>query len=158
MTFIPIFHKLLKKTNHAGKTKGAVPDLQTQQNGVIESGPSPKQGDLMDIQKFLELTKKLDKKKKGKQEELERLKKLFERFHLLNRNYLDKEAFEKAQDSIASMAEMIANTIQYLDAEIARLRSKRLKLPFENVTLSEMQKVQNRNEMLLREYSAEVPK
>ncbi len=114
--------------------------------------------DSMDIENFLELTKKLDKKKKGKQEELERLKKLFERFHLLNRNYLDKETFEKSQDSISSMAEMIANTIQYLDAEIARLRSKRLKLPFENVTLSEMQKVQNRNEMLLREYLAGFPK
>ncbi len=108
----------------------------------------------MDIEKFFELTKKLDKKKKGKQEELERLKKLFERFHLLNRNYLDKETFEKAQDSIVSMAEMIGNTLQYLDAEIARLRSKRLKLPFENVTLSEMQKVQNKNEMLIREYLA----
>lgn len=108
----------------------------------------------MDIEKFLELTKKLDKKKKGKEEELERLKKLFERFHLLNRNYLDKETFQKSQDSISSMAEMIANTIQYLDAEIARLRSKRLKLPFENVTLSEMQKVQNKNEMLLKEYLA----
>lgn len=108
----------------------------------------------MDIEKFLELTKKLDKKKKGKEEELERLKKLFERFHLLNRNYLDKETFEKSQDSISSMAEMIADTIQYLDAEIARLRSKRLKLPFENVTLSEMQKVQNKNEMLLKEYLA----
>ena len=112
----------------------------------------------MDIEKFLELTKKLDKKKKGRQEELERLKKLFERFHLLNRNYLDKETFEKSQDSISSMAEMIANTIQYLDAEIARLRSKRLKLPFENVTLSEMQKVQNKNEMLLKEYLAGFPK
>ncbi len=112
----------------------------------------------MDIEKFLELTKKLDKKKKGRQEELERLKKLFERFHLLNRNYLDKETFEKAQDSISSMAEMIANTLKYLDAEIARLRSKRLKLPFENVTLSEMQKVQNRNEMLLKEYLAGVSK
>ncbi len=112
----------------------------------------------MDIENFLELTKKLDKKKKGKEEELERLKKLFERFHLLNRNYLDKETFEKSQDSISSMAEMIANTIQYLDAEIARLRSKRLKLPFENVTLSEMQKVQNKNEMLLKEYLAGFPK
>ena len=112
----------------------------------------------MDIDKFMEQTKKIESKKKGKQEELERLKKLFERFHLLNRNYLDKETFEKSQDSISSMAEMIANTIQYLDAEIARLRSKRLKLPFENVTLSEMQKVQNKNEMLLKEYLAGFPK
>jgi len=112
----------------------------------------------MDIEKFLELTKKLDKKKKGKQEELEKLKRLFERFHLLNRNYLDKETFEKAQESIPSMAEAIANTAQYLDAEIARLRSKRMKLPFENVTLSEMQKVQNKNEMLLKEYLAGFPK
>jgi hypothetical protein len=122
----------------------------------MESGLSPMKGrgGSMEIEKFLEFTKKLDKKKKGKQEELEKLKKLFERFHLLNRNYLDKETFENAQASIASMAEMIANTIQYLDAEIARLRSKRLKLPFENVTLSEMQKVQNKNEMLIREYLA----
>ena len=106
----------------------------------------------MEIDKFLELTKKLDKKKNGKEEELEKLKRLFERFHLLNRAYLDKETFEKAQESISSVAEAIANTVQYLDAEIARLRSKRMKLPFENVTLSEMQKVQNRNEMLIREY------
>jgi hypothetical protein len=112
----------------------------------------------MDIEKFLEETKKLDKKKKGKQEELEKLKRLFERFHLLNRNYLDKETFENAQDSISSIAEAIANTVQYLDAEIARLRSKRMKLPFENVTLSEMQKVQNKNEMLLKEYLAGFPK
>jgi hypothetical protein len=71
---------------------------------------------------------------------------------------LDKEAFENAQASFATMAEMIANTIQYLDGEIARLRSKRMKLPFENVTLSEMQKVQNKNEMLLKDYLAGVPK
>ena len=112
----------------------------------------------MDIEKLLELTKKLDKKKKGKEEEFERLKRLFERFHLLNRNYLDKETFEKAQESISSMAEAIANTVQYLDAEIARLRSKRMKLPFENVTLSDMQKVTNKNEMLLREYLAGLQK
>ncbi len=112
----------------------------------------------MDIEKFLELTKKLESKKKGKKEEIERLKKFFERFHLLNRNYLDKETFEQSQGSISSMAEAIANTVQYLDAEIARLRSKRLKLPFENVTLSEMQKVQNKNEMLIKEYLAEFQK
>jgi hypothetical protein len=115
-------------------------------------------GDSMEMEKFLELAKKLDKKKKGKQEELEKLKRLFERFHLLNRAYLDKETFEKAQESISSVAEAIANTVQYLDAEIARLRSKRMKLPFENVTLSEMQKVQNKNEMLLKEYLASFPK
>ena len=108
----------------------------------------------MDIEKFLEATRKLDKKKKGKEEELEKLKRLFERFHLLNRNYLDKETFEKAQESTSSMAEAMANTVQYLDTEIARLRSKRMKLPFENVTLSEMQKVQTRNEAMLREYLA----
>jgi hypothetical protein len=112
-------------------------------------------GDFMDIEKFLELIKKLDKKKKGKQEALEKLKRLFERFHLLNRAYLDKETFEKAQESASSVAEAIANTIQYLDSEIARLRSKRMKLPFENVTLSEMQKVQNRNELLVKEYLTE---
>jgi hypothetical protein len=108
----------------------------------------------MDIDKFLELTKKLDKKKKGKQEELERLEKFFERFHLLNRNYLDKETFGKAQGSISFMTETIAQTIQYLDSEITRLRNKRMKLPFENLTLGEMQKLQNKNEMLLKEYLA----
>ena len=112
----------------------------------------------MEIDKFLEVTQKLDKKKKGKQEEMEKFQKLFERFHLLNRNYLDKETFEKAQGSILSMAEAIANTIQYLDTEIAHLRSKRMKLPFENVTLSEMQKVRNKNEMLIKEYLVESAK
>ncbi len=112
----------------------------------------------MEIEKFLELTEELDSKKRGKKEELERLKKYFDRFHLLNRNYLDKETFEKAQDSISSMAEAISNTIRYLDSEIARVRNKRMKLPFENVTLNEMQKIQNKNGMLLREYLAEFPK
>jgi hypothetical protein len=111
----------------------------------------------MDIEKLLELSKKLDKKKKGKEEEFEKLKRLFERFHLLNRNYLDKETFEKAQESFAAMAEAIVNTIQYLDSEIAHLRNKRMKLPLENLTLSEMQKVQNKNEMLIKEYLAEFP-
>jgi hypothetical protein len=106
----------------------------------------------MDIEKFLELTKGLDKKKKGKKEELERLQKFFERFHLLNRAYLDKETFERTQDSISAMAEAIGNTIQYLDTEIARLRSKRMKLPFENVALGEMQKVQKKNEALIKGY------
>lgn len=112
----------------------------------------------MDIENFLELAKKLDKKKKGKKEELEKLKRFFERFHLLNRNYLDKETFEKAQGSLSSMAETIANTIQYLNSEITRLRNKRMKLPFENLTLGEMQKVQNKNEMLLKEYLDGFPK
>src|SRR4030043_788350 len=113
---------------------------------------------VMEIEKFLELTKKLDSKKKGKKEELEKFQKFFERFHLLNRAYLDKESFEKAQESISSMAEAIANTIQYLDAEITRLRNKRKKLPFETVELGEMQKVQNRNEMLMKEYLSGIQK
>ena len=109
----------------------------------------------MDIEKFLELAETLEKMKKGKKEELERLQRLFERFHLLNRKYLDKEAFEKAQGSISSIAATIANTVQYLGSEITRPRSKRTKLPFENVELAEMQKVQTRNEMLLKEYLAQ---
>jgi hypothetical protein len=108
----------------------------------------------MDLDKFLELTKKLDSKKKGKKEELEKFQKFFERFHLLNRSYLDKETFEKAQGSVSSIAEAVANTIQYLDAEITRLRNKRMKLPLENVELGEMQKIQNKNEMLLKDYLA----
>jgi len=109
---------------------------------------------VMEIEKFLELTKKLDSKKKGKKEELEKFQKFFERFHLLNRAYLDKETFEKAKESISSMVEAIANTIQYLDAEITRLRNKRMKLPLENVELGEMQKIQNKNELLIKDYLA----
>jgi len=109
----------------------------------------------MDLQKFVELAKKLDSKKKGKKEEVEKFQKFFERFHLLNRAYLDKETFEKAQASVSSMAEAMANTVQYLDAEIARLRNKRMKLPLENVELGELQKIQTKNEMLLKDYLAD---
>jgi hypothetical protein len=106
----------------------------------------------MEIDKFLEWKKKLDSKKKGKKEDLEKFKKFFERFHNLNRAYLDKETFEKAEESISSMAEAIASTLDYLEGEITRLRNKRMKLPLENVELGEMQKVQNRNELLMKEY------
>jgi len=112
----------------------------------------------MDLDRFLELAKDLDKKKKGKKEEMEKLQRFFERFHLLNRKYLDKETYEKAQDSIPTIAEAVSNTVQYLDTEIARLRSKRMKIAFENVELGEMQKVQARNELLIKEYLAEFPK
>jgi hypothetical protein len=112
----------------------------------------------MEIDKFLELVKKLDSKKKGNKEELEKFKRFFERFHNLNRAYLDKETFDKAEESISSMSEAIASTLQYLEAEITRLRNKRMKMPFENVELGEMQKVQNKNEMLIKEYLAEFEK
>jgi hypothetical protein len=108
----------------------------------------------MDIEKFLEVAKKLDSKKKTKKDELEKFKRFFERFHNLNRAYLDKETFEKAEESISSMAEAVASTVQYLDAEITRLRNKRMKMPFENVELGELQKIQNKNEMLVKEYLA----
>ncbi len=112
----------------------------------------------MEIEKFLELTKKLDSKKKAKKEELEKFKRFFERFHNLNRAYLDKETFEKAEESISSMTEAIASTVQYLDGEITRLRNKRMKMPFENVELGEMQKVQNKNELLMKEYLSGIQK
>ncbi len=106
----------------------------------------------MDLEQFLEAAKALDRKKRGKKEEQERFKRLFERFRILNRGYLDLETIEKAQVSITSMAETIVNTIQYLDREIARLRHKGRKQAFENIQLAEMQKVQKRNEMLLKEW------
>lgn len=109
----------------------------------------------MELDKFLEFTKRLDSKKKGKKEELEKLQKFFERFHLLNRAYLDKEAFEKAQGSASSMAEAVTNTVQYVEDEISRLRNKRMKLPLENVELGELQKIQTKNEMLIKEYLAD---
>jgi hypothetical protein len=108
----------------------------------------------MDIDHLLEMAKKLDAKKKGKKEEIQKLQKLFERFHLLNRKYLDKETFEKTRETSNSMVEAISNTLRFLDSEIARLRSKRMKLPFDNIELNEMQKVQARNEMLLKEHLA----
>jgi hypothetical protein len=111
----------------------------------------------MEIEKFLEWAKGLEKKK-AKKEELERFKKFFERFHNLNRAYLDKETFEKAEESISSMSEAIVSTLRYLEAEITRLRNKRMKLPLENVELGEMQKVQNRNEMFIKEFVAEFQK
>jgi len=112
----------------------------------------------MDMDSFLNLAKKLDSKKKGKKEEVEKFQKFFARFHLLNRAYLDKETFEKAQESISSMAEVIANTIRYLDEEIVRLRNKGRKLPLENVALAEMQKTRKRNEMLVGEFLSGVEK
>ena len=111
----------------------------------------------MDLEKFLKLAETQENKKKDKKEELERLQKLFERFHLLNRKYLDKEAFEKAKGSIPSISEAIAGTVRYLDAEVTRLRGKRMKLPFENVELAEIQKLQVRNEMLFKEFLAQFP-
>ncbi len=106
----------------------------------------------MDIEEFLEIAKKLDSKKKGKEEEFEKFRRFFERFYLLNRAYLDKEVFEKVQGSIITMAESVAHTIRYLDSEIVRLRHKGRKQPFEVVALAEMQKVQRKNEMLLKEF------
>lgn len=110
----------------------------------------------MEIEKFLEWISKLEKRKKWKKEELERLETFFERFRLLNRKYLDKETYEKAQGAVPSMAEAVANTIRYLEEEITRLRNKRMKVPFENVQLGDMQRIQTRNEMLIKEYLAEV--
>jgi len=110
----------------------------------------------MEIEKLLEWISKLEKRKKGKKEEMERFETFFERFHLLNRKYLDKETYEKAQGAIPSMAEALANTIRYLEEEITRLRNKRMKMPFENVELGEMQRIQTRNEMLIKEFLTEI--
>ena len=109
----------------------------------------------MEIDRWMNLVKELESRKKGKKEELEKLQKLFERFHLINRKYLDKEVFEKALGSMTSMAEAIANTMRFLEDEIARVRSKRLKLPLDNLELNEMQKAHARNELMLKEYMAE---
>jgi|GEM_PF-385720 hypothetical protein len=106
----------------------------------------------IEINRFLEITKKLEDLANGKREEFERLKRFFERFHMINRNYLDRESFEKAQESISSIAETIAGTINFLSSEISRLKNKRMKLPFENVSLAEMQKIQRKNEMLIKDY------
>jgi hypothetical protein len=112
----------------------------------------------MDIGKFVELAKKLASEKKDDQVWNEHFRKLFERFHNLNRNYLDKETFEKTRGNVSSMAETIADTVRYLETEIAHFRSKRMKLPVDNLTLSEMQKVQGKNELFVKECVQEFEK
>lgn len=104
------------------------------------------------IDRFLEITKRIEDRENIEQNE--RLKRFFEKFHLINRNYLDKETFEKARESIPSIIEVIKRTIDFLESEISRLRNKRARLPYENVVLGEMQKIQNKNEMLIKEYIA----
>ena len=52
----------------------------------------------MEMEKFLEAAKSLDKKKKGKEEELEKMKKLFERFHVINHKYLDADTYEESRN------------------------------------------------------------
>lgn len=116
-----------------------------------------REGGFMEIEKFLEIAKKLSRKKKDKGIELERFKRLYERFHLINRAYLDRESFEQAQNSILSMAESIVNTIKYLEDEITRLRNKGRKQPFEEIELAEMQKVQRRNDLLIKEFMEKQP-
>ena len=112
----------------------------------------------MEKENLLELVKKIESKKKGKKEDLEKFQKFFERFHLLNRAYLDKETFEKEKGSASSIVEAVTRTIQYLDEEIARLRNKRMRMPVENVELGEMQKSEAKNEMLIKEFIAEFQK
>lgn len=111
----------------------------------------------MEIEKFLEMAKKLPRRKKDKEEELERFKRFYERFYIINRAYLDKETFEKARGSISSMAETIVNTLRSLEDEITKLRNKGRKQPFEEVELAEMQKLQRRNELLIKEYMEKKP-
>lgn len=102
------------------------------------------------IDRFLEITKKIEDRENIEQNE--RLKRFFEKFHLINRNYLDKGTFEKARESIPSIIEVIKRTLEFLESEISRLRNKRARLPYENVILGEMQKIQTKNEMLIKEY------
>jgi len=55
------------------------------------------------------------------------------------------------------MAEAIANTVRFLDSEITHLRSKRMKLPVDNVELGEMQKVQARKRYVLEGGAGSIP-
>lgn len=105
----------------------------------------------MDTDRLLELAKKEIPAEEEARTKLEHLRKIFERFHNVNRKYLDRDAYEKARESILSISEAMAGTIRFLETEIARLRSKRLKLPLDSRTLSEMQKAQARNEVFLKE-------
>lgn len=109
----------------------------------------------MELNKVLEGLRQIISREEVSREEIERFQKFFERFHLINRSYLDKETFKKAEGSISSMSETISDTLKYLEEEMTRLRNKRLKRPYENVELAEMQKVQNKNEILIKELLAE---
>ncbi len=105
----------------------------------------------MELNKILDGLKQIILKEEVSQKEIEKFQKFFERFHLINRSYLDKETFKKAKGSISSMSEAISDTLKYLEEEMTRLRNKRMKQPYENVELAEMQKVQNKNEILIKE-------
>ena len=112
----------------------------------------------MDIDRLKEIASQIDSKKEEKKEELEGIGKLYERFHLLNRKILDEETYEKTRGSAKAMTESIAGTVQFIEDEIARLRSKRMKTPFENMELTALQKTLSKNEFLLKEYLGSLPR
>lgn len=105
----------------------------------------------MDTDKLLELAKEEIAEEKEGQTKVEHLRRIFERFHNVNRKYLDRETYERARESVTAISEAMAETIRFLDGEIARLRSKRMKLPLDSRTLREMQQAQARNEVFLKE-------
>ena len=112
----------------------------------------------MDFDKVVEKTKTwvASGKKTFKKEELERIRGIFDRFYRGNRGYVDKEAYDKARKSAKSMAEVMLDTIEFLNGQIFRLEKKRRKLPADDLQLREAQKANEMNLRFIRELLKEV--
>ena len=112
----------------------------------------------MDFDKVVEKTKTwvASGKKTFKKEELERIRGIFDRFYRGNRGYVDKEAYDKARKSAKSMAEVMLDTIEFLNGQIFRLEKKRRKLPVDNLQLKEAQKAYEVSLRFIREFLREL--
>ena len=95
-------------------------------------------------------------KKAFKKEELERIRGIFDRFYLVNKGYVDKDAYDKARKSAKSMGELMVDTIEFLNGEIFRLEKKRRKLPVDNLQLKDAQKANDMNQRFIRDFLKEV--
>jgi hypothetical protein len=112
----------------------------------------------MDFDKVVEKAKTwvASGKKTFKKEELERVRGIFDRFYHGNRGYVDKEAYDKARKSAKSMAELMLDTIEFLNGQIFRLEKKRRKLPVDNLQLKEAQKAYEMSLRFIREFLREL--
>lgn len=95
-------------------------------------------------------------KKAFKKGELERIRGIFDRFYLVNKGYVDKDAYDKARKSAKSMGELMVDTIEFLNGEIFRLEKKRRKLPVDNLQLKDAQKANDMNQRFIRDFLKEV--
>ena len=112
----------------------------------------------MDVDKVLEHAKRwtASAKKTVKKEELGRMRGIFDRFYVGNKGYVDKATYDKARKSAKSMGELMVETIEFLNGEIYRLKTKRRKLPLDNLQLKEAQKAYETSLRIIGEFLKEV--